>query len=99
MRCSLIILALLTGCSVSHTPTQPQAISLSELKSIKVSNRNCTQIDQWVDYAETQIQRRGLTGKHPEELNVDEREYNTTAKAIIWSLRIGCANPDRYATK
>jgi hypothetical protein len=99
MRCCLIALALLTGCAVSTPTAGPPAATLSELKSIKLTNRDCSRIDHWVDYAETQLQRRGLTGKHPEELNEQDRQYNATAHIMIWSLRIGCANPNRYAAK
>ena len=97
MRGILIILALLGGCATA--PPQPRAVSLAELKSIKLSNKDCPNINQWVNYAESQLQLRGIAGKHPEDLHGEDREYNATARIIVWSLRIGCANPDRYAKK
>lgn len=99
MRYGLIVLAFLTGCASQTQLSQSQAISLAELKSIRLSNADCPNIDYWVNYAETQLRRRGLVNVHPEDLHGEDREYNATARIMIWSLRIGCNNPDRYSKK
>lgn len=96
-RYSLIILALLTGCA-TQAP-QPKSVSMAELKSIRLSNRDCPYIDQRINWAENQLRLRGTLYAHPEELHGEDREFNAAARIQIWSLRIGCNNPDRYAKK
>jgi hypothetical protein len=83
------------GCA-STQPAQSPAASYEHLASIKLSNRDCANIDRHVNWAETQLRLRGLANVMPEDLNNDDRKYNATARIMIWSLRIGCANPDRY---
>jgi hypothetical protein len=97
VRTCLIILSLLTGCA-TQAP-QPKSVSLAELKSIKLSNRDCANIDQRIRWAENQLRLRGTLNAHPEELHGEDREFNAAARIQIWSLRIGCANPNRYAKK
>jgi hypothetical protein len=82
---------MLAGCA---TRTQP--VSYERLSAIKVGDSDCANIDRWVNYSEDQLRAKGLLYANPEELNDDDRKYNATARIIIWSLRIGCANPDRY---
>ena len=83
------------GCANTQ-PAQSPAASYEQLASIKLSNRDCANIDRHVNWAETQLRLRGLANVMPEDLNNDDRKYNATARIMIWSLRIGCANPDRY---
>jgi hypothetical protein len=78
-------------------PVVPKAqVSYEHLNSIRVSNLDCPRIDTWVNWAETQLRLRGIYGREPETLSNDDRLYNLRARSIIWALRIGCANPDRY---
>jgi hypothetical protein len=98
VRVGLIILALLTGCA-TQAPPQPKSVSLAELKAVKLSSRDCPYIDQRVKWAENQLRLRGTFYANPEDLHGEDREFNATARIQIWSLRIGCANPDRYAKK
>jgi len=70
--------------------------SLEEFTNLKISSAQCPRIDQWVEWAEAQQRMRGVYGKRPEDLSNEDRLFNLRARALIWSLRIGCANPDRY---
>lgn len=101
---SLIASLILGGCPPPPKPgpvveTRIQAIrevSLAELKSVQLSNRDCSRIDYWTNYAEDQLRFRGLLNATPENLSDYDKEFNATARAIVWSLRIGCNNPNRY---
>ena len=85
----------LVGCANTQPARSPSA-SYEQFAAIKVSHRDCVNIDRHVNWAETQLRLRGLNNVMPEDLNNDDRKYNATARIMIWSLRIGCANPDRY---
>ena len=95
VRYSLIVLALLTGCA-TQVPTQPKSVTLAEMRAVKLSDRDCQHIDQRVSWAENQLRLRGTLYSNPEDLRGEDREFNSLARIQIWSLRIGCANPDRY---
>jgi hypothetical protein len=43
-----------------------------------------------------QLRRKGLIDANPEDLNDEDRKYNATARIVIWSMIVGCNNPDRY---
>ena len=88
-----IALVSLVGCASSR---QPQAMPYEQLASIRVTNYKCNNIDAIVDNMERQLALKGLTNATPEDLNDADRKYNATARIVIWSMRIGCANPDRY---
>lgn len=102
----VLLTLLVTGCStttgyqdqpgVQYRVLSESAISLEQLKAIKVSDRDCVTVDKTISYVERQLQLRGIDSEHPERLSRSDAEYNTTAKIIIWSLRIGCNNPNRY---
>jgi hypothetical protein len=100
---SMILMAMLIGgCSTtssnqSHALPE-SAISIDQLKAIRVTDRDCVNIDRTIGYVERQLQLRGVDSAHPERLNRSDAEYNATAKIVIWSLRIGCNNPNRYHT-
>ena len=70
--------------------------SYEQLMSIRLTDRDCANIDSIILQFEQQLQFRGLTGKDPESLNYDERLFNSRARSDIWSLRVGCNNPNRY---
>jgi hypothetical protein len=95
-----IVATGLIGCAGTHSTQRitysPQAMTLSQLESIKVSQRDCSRINDIVTDVETQLKIRGTFGRNPEELGEADRKYNSTGKVVIWSLRIGCNNPDRY---
>ena len=95
MKLILVTLLVLAGCANTR-PSQPQAVSYEQLAAIKLTNQDCVNIDRHVNWAETQLRLRGLTNAMPEDLNNEDRRYNATARIMIWSLRIGCANPNRY---
>jgi hypothetical protein len=59
-------------------------------------NSSCGQMDRIVNFLEYQQIRRGTLNIQPEFLNEEDRLYNLRARALIWGLRVGCANPDRY---
>jgi type IV pilus biogenesis protein CpaD/CtpE len=92
-----LLVAVLAGCATKQ-PVMPEAISYNQLAAIKVSNKDCKNIDYHINYVERQLKAKGLLYASPENLNDEDRKYNATARIIIWSLRIGCANPNRYAS-
>lgn len=65
----------------------------------KLTVADCPMIDHHVAFAEDQLRMRGIFNRSPETLNESDRLFNTSAKKIIWGLRIGCNNPTRYAVK
>jgi len=77
-------------------PGRGQAVTFEQLQSIKLSNADCARQEQIITWAKQQIAMRGTEGKNPEDLREDDRIYNAAAHTMIWSLRIGCNNPDRY---
>lgn len=95
LRYSLILVLLMSGCSTINSYT---ALPYDQLKTIRVHNSDCARLDDNVNYVEDQLRRKGILGKNPEDLNFDDRQYNSTARIIVWSLRIGCNNTDRYAS-
>jgi polyphosphate kinase len=91
----LLVAATLTGCAGM---SRGRAVPNEQLEAMnaKLSNKDCQQIDQYVKFAEDQLRYKGLANVNPEDLNDDDRKYNANARIMIWSLRIGCSNPDRY---
>lgn len=94
MKRLVLILALLSlvGCATRH----PGTVTHEQMSSIKVDNNNCPQIDSIIAEVRDQLRMRGTLNKNPEDLSDADRMYNEKAKIIIWSLIIGCNNPDRY---
>jgi hypothetical protein len=84
----------LVGCATNRA--NQQAMLYDQLASIKVTGRDCPRMDYIVNNMETQLRLKGLTYANPEDLTDEDRKYNATARIVIWSLRIGCNNPDRY---
>ena len=100
-----VSLVILTGCATSppsYRPVAPAAQSTSvgieqlTAMSQRLNNTDCAHIDTNIVFLETQLQNRGLANRTPEDLNDSDRIYNATAKMMIWALRIGCNNPNRY---
>jgi hypothetical protein len=95
-----LFLVLLTVAGIVGCASTPRggAVSYQELQRVQqnLSMKDCPRIDYYVNFANDQLSRRGLLGAQPENLNEDDRLYNSTAHVIIWSLRIGCSNPNRY---
>lgn len=81
------------GCSTTKHPT---ALSYVDLQNIRVTSADCPRIDQKINFVEEQLKRRGLYGQDPTTFTEEERLYNVRAHGIIWGLRIGCSNPNRY---
>jgi hypothetical protein len=72
-------------------------MTYAELERIQVTNAACGRVDNVILMVNEQLQLKGFTGKNPEDLATEEdRKYNSRAKVVIWSLRIGCNNPNRY---
>jgi hypothetical protein len=106
---AFVLTAVLTGCAspamqvISGANTAVNmagkikgGISYDEMAAIKVSDRDCPQIDQKIDYINKQLKARGTYGKNPEDLDESDRAYNEKGHILIWALRIGCNNPHRY---
>ena len=94
MRLLVILLVVaLAGCATRPT------VSYDQMASIHVDDNNCPNIDQIIAGVQEQLRLLGTLNKNPEDMTEIQRQYNEKAKIIIWSLRIGCNNPDRYAKK
>ena len=85
---------MLAGCATNRS--NQQAYSYDDLKSVRVSAADCIRMDDIITKMETQLRIKGLQYASPEDLNDADRQYNATARIVIWSLRIGCNNPNRY---
>ena len=92
LACAIIVLGLV-GCASNR---QPQAMSYEQLNQIKVNNSDCRNMDSIIGNMKKQLKLRGLENASPEDLNDADRMYNAQARIVIWSLIIGCNNPDRY---
>jgi uncharacterized protein YcfL len=92
----LLVALSMVGCASNRAG---QAVSYQELSSKQYTNKDCSNIEYHVRFLETQLQARGLTNAVPEQLNENDRVYNSTVRIMIWNLRIGCNNPNRYSKK
>jgi hypothetical protein len=92
LACAVIVLSL-AGCASNR---QPQAMSYEQLNQVKVTNGDCRNMDSIIGNMKKQLKLRGLENATPEDLNDADRMYNAQARIVIWSLIIGCNNPDRY---
>jgi len=92
---AVLVAASLAGCA-SYPYTPAPTLSYSDLANIKVSSKNCGNVDAITADLEEQLRRKHILGVNPEDLSEADREYNSRARVIVWSLRIGCNNPDRY---
>ena len=99
MKLLVILFALgsITGCA-SNRPINSQAISYEQLDTMgdKMTNRDCPMIDYHINYIEQQLRYKNLYNREPETMEDSDRKYNAKAHVIIWGLRIGCNNLDRY---
>jgi len=92
---AILLAVLLVGCATR--PYQPQAMTYSEIERIQLTNADCGRADSFISMMGEQLRLKGYAGKNPEELATEEdRKYNSRAKVVMWSLRIGCNNPNRY---
>jgi hypothetical protein len=108
MRFICLVLAILGMVACTPLPVQrdqygrpelfPRAMTLRDMyrMSQQVNNDWCPKIDWYVDLMTANLQARGLLNVPPENLNDEDRQYNAYAHIVMWSLRIGCNNPDRY---
>ena len=92
LACAIALVSL-AGCASNR---QPQAMSYEQLSTIRANNLQCNNIESIVENMERQLALRGLTDVNPEDLNDADRLYNAKARIVIWSMRVGCNNPDRY---
>ena len=86
------LLLALVGCA--NRPYRPA--TYEQLDAVKLTDSDCARIDKHVNFLEEQLRMKGLYTVEPEQLNDDNRKYNARVRSMIWSLRIGCSNPDRY---
>ncbi|WP_396189380.1 hypothetical protein [Flavobacterium sp.] len=82
-----VVAICVVGCT-SH-----RAVSYQKLEQVQVGDYQCANADQYIAEVQQQLKYKGLIGKNPEDLNEADRQYNSRARVIIWSLRIGCNNP------
>jgi len=69
----------------------PQAMTAGEIASLDPSGKDCTNQTAWERLINNQITMRGLDGKNPEDLSLEDREFNASAHQILWSLRMNCS--------
>ena len=84
----------MVGCASSRQ----SAMTYADVERIRVvDQQDCRDPDSIIVQLNKQLELKGYLGKNPEDLATDEdRRYNSRVKVIIWSLRIGCNNPNRY---
>jgi uncharacterized protein YcfL len=85
---AVLMLIMLVGC-VTRQPT----LTYDQISAIQVRNSDCNDVDDITRVLEAQLRMKNLLGKNPEDMNQADREYNSRARVIIWSLRIACNNP------
>jgi uncharacterized protein YcfL len=89
MRLLTILIALvLVGCA-----TRQPTLTYDQIAAIQVRDTDCKDVDQITNIVEAQLRTKGLLGRNPEDMSQADREYNSRARVIIWSLRISCNNP------
>jgi hypothetical protein len=93
---ALLVLGLV-GCASTRPKPTSSAISYEELNSIQYTMRDCKFIDQRIEYIEKQLRNRGVLNSAPESLSEPDRMYNATGRILIWNLRVGCNNPNRFS--
>lgn len=93
----LLVAVLLVGCATSHRSSQ--ALTYDQLNALRYTNADCPQLDRHIQFIETQLRLKGLVNVDPTTLNEPDRVYNATARILIWNLRIGCTNPNRFSSK
>ena len=98
MRALIIVLVSLNlfGCASTRTTSQARPMTNEQLSRLKATNLDCGIIDSRTAMVEEQLRMRGIANMNPEDMSPADRQFNTTARIYIWSLRIGCNNPDRY---
>lgn len=92
----LRILTFVIGITGWGIAQSSPGLPYTELVKIRLTNRDCPKIDQWVEYLELQLKKHKLYGRDPVTYIEEERLYNARVKSLIWGLRVGCSNPDRY---
>lgn len=96
---ALIALGMV-GCATRPVyQPQSQQLTYAQLAALTVDDANCPDIDYIIPRIEDQLRMRNLLGVNPESMSEEDRAYNSKARIIIWSLRIGCNNPTRYKKK
>ena len=85
---------LLAGCASRQY--QPPPMSYYELSKFTVRDADCPHIDAILNRIEHSLQQKGLVNMNPEDLNEEDKQYNSRARIIMWGLKIGCNNPGRY---
>ena len=86
---AMVATLLLVGCATR--PVNNQAATLEQIKARKYTNADCPNIDQNIQWLETQLRLRGLYNAVPESLSEPDRVYNATVRIAVWNLRIGYA--------
>ena len=90
----LVAAGVLVGCA-----TRPVAVPLEQIQARKYTMADCPNLDQNIKFLETQLRLKGLHNVDATKLDESDREYNAVTKKIIWNLRIGCTNPNRFSKK
>lgn len=71
-------------------------MTYSQISTYKVTNADCSNIETIVTEVEQSLKLKGLLYADPTTLTEEDRKYNAYGRTIIWSLRVACANPNRY---
>ena len=93
---TVLVLASLVGCASGRGPYQTRPMTEAQLSSLRAKQSDCSMIDSKIAQVEEQLRMRGLVNANPEDLSEADRKFNAMARIYIWSLRIGCNNPNRY---
>jgi hypothetical protein len=85
---AIMLVLMLAGCA-----TRQPTLTYDQIAAIQVRDSDCRDVDDITRVLETQLRIKGLLNKNPEDMTEADREYNSRARVIIWSLRIACNNP------
>jgi hypothetical protein len=92
---AVVLVLIITACGTKPKP-KPY-LTMEQLRNYTVTNEDCPAIERKIAQLEQQQLNAGIARVDPELLPEPDREYQARVRIAVWALRIGCANPDRYA--
>ena len=89
MRYLLVMVLLLSGCgeAANITPYK-RALTFDEIRQMQLS---CTRRDEQLNLLRISKTIKGLDNE-PDNLNDDDRAYNSRLKASMWWLEMNCGD-------
>lgn len=98
MRIAVILPSLLLVACVQRTEPRTDILPWTnrQMGYVELSMQDCPR-QQYIEWLlDEQLRMRGILNTEPEDLTDYDREFRHLARKAVWSLRVGCNNPDRY---